>query len=111
MQYLFLKYLFSVPLVNAGKKTREMCEISSVCARNRAHFERFFACNTRYAMKTMRALASNGFHSGSSSSKQCISSRLVHFKGTMRDDITSAVHCSDIIEVRNKSSKNSLKSL
>ena len=48
-------------------------------------------------MKTMRALASNGFHSGSSSSKQCISSRLVHFKGTMRDDITSAVHCSDII--------------
>ena len=48
-------------------------------------------------MKTMRALASNGFHSGSSSSKQCISSRLVHFKGTMRDDITSAVHCSDIM--------------
>ena len=48
-------------------------------------------------MKTIRALASNGFHSGSSSSKQCISSRLVHFKGTMRDDITSAVHCSDIM--------------
>ena len=45
----------------------------------------------------MRALASNGFHSGSSSSKQCISSRLVHFKGTMRDDIASAVHCSDIM--------------
>ena len=48
-------------------------------------------------MKTMRALASNGFHSGSSLSKQCISSRLVHFKGTLRDDITSAVHCSDIM--------------
>ena len=48
-------------------------------------------------MKTMRALASNGFHSGSSSSKQCISSRLVHFKGTMRDDITSAVNCSNIM--------------
>ena len=45
----------------------------------------------------MRALASNGFHSGSSSSKQCISSRLVHFKGTMCDDITSAVHCSNIM--------------
>ena len=48
-------------------------------------------------MKTMRALASNGFHSGSSSSKQCISSRLVHFKGTMRNDITSAVNCSNIM--------------
>ena len=78
-----------MPLLNAGKKTREMCETSSACARNLTHFERFFAWNTRYAMKTMRALASNGFHSGSSSSKQCISSRLVHFKGTMRDDITS----------------------
>ena len=37
-------------------------------------------------MKTMRALANNGFRSGSSSSKQGISSRLFHFKGTMRDD-------------------------
>ena len=67
-------------------------------ARGIEHISRgVFAWNTRYAMKTMRALASNGFHSGSSSSKQCISSRLVHFKGTMRDDITSAVHCSDIM--------------
>ena len=48
-------------------------------------------------MTTMRALASNGFHSGSSSSEQCISSRLVPFKGTMRDDITSGVHCSNIM--------------
>ena len=45
----------------------------------------------------MQALARNGLHCGSSSSEQCISSRLVHFKGTMRDDITSAVHCSNIM--------------
>ena len=66
-------------------------------ARGIEHISRDFLPGTRYAMKTLRALASNGFHSGSSSSKQCISSRLVHFKGTMRDDITSAVHCSDIM--------------
>ena len=59
-----------------GKKL-EKCVRFRALARG---IERFFACSTRYAMKIMRALASNGFHSGSSSSKQCISSRLVHLK-------------------------------
>ena len=44
-----------MPLLNAGGKC---VRFRALYVRNRAHFERFFACNTRYAMKTMRALAS-----------------------------------------------------